>query len=51
MEPVRNVIERVLQKYDPFPAWAIGPGLRFLDSFEAAEEVFPGTGDGARSVD
>lgn len=42
MEPVRKVIERVLHKHDPFPAWAIGPGLRFLDSNEAAEKVFPG---------
>ncbi len=42
MEPVKKVIEQVLQKHDPFPAWAIGPGLRFLNSNQAAEKVFPG---------
>ena len=42
MEPIRKVIEQVLQNHNPFPAWAIGPGLRFLDSNQAAEKVFPG---------
>ncbi|MBV1909524.1 MAG: helix-turn-helix domain-containing protein [Kangiellaceae bacterium] len=42
MEPVRKVIKQVLEKHDPFPAWVIGPGLRFLDSNQGAERVFPG---------
>lgn len=42
MEPVQRIIEQVLKKHDPFPAWVIGPGLQFLASNEAAEKVFPG---------
>lgn len=42
MKPVQRIIEEVLKKHDPFPAWVIGPGLQFLASNEAAEKVFPG---------
>ncbi len=42
MKPVRRLIEKVLKNHDPFPAWAIGPGLRFLASNQTAEKVFPG---------
>ena len=42
MKPIRRIIDQVLKKHDPFPAWAIGPGLRFLASNQAAEKVFPG---------
>jgi transcriptional regulator with XRE-family HTH domain len=42
MEPVRRIIKQVLKKHDPFPAWVIGPGLRFLDSNQAAEKITPG---------
>ncbi|WP_395374802.1 helix-turn-helix domain-containing protein [Marinicella sp. W31] len=42
MTSVRKIIDRVFKKHEPFPAWAIGPGLRFLDSNQAAEKVFPG---------
>jgi len=42
MAPVRRIIQQVLKKHDPFPAWVIGPGLQFLASNEAAEKVFPG---------
>ncbi len=42
MQPVRRIIEAVLKNHEPFPAWAIGPGLRFLASNSGAEKVFPG---------
>lgn len=42
LEPIRRIIKQVLSKHDPFPAWAIGPGLKFLDSNLGAENVFPG---------
>ena len=42
MKPVRRIIEQVLKKHDPFPAWAIGPGLRFLASNQTAEKIYPG---------
>lgn len=42
MEPVRRMIKEVLKKHDPFPAWVIGPGLRFLDSNQTAEKITPG---------
>ncbi|MCH6258987.1 helix-turn-helix transcriptional regulator [Puniceicoccaceae bacterium K14] len=41
-KPAGLIIEKVLQKHEPYPAWVIGPGLRFLDSNEAAEKIFPG---------
>lgn len=42
MSPVKRIIDQVLQNHNPYPAWAIGPGLRFLDSNAAAENIFPG---------
>ncbi len=42
MQPVRRVLQLVLANHDPFPAWAVGPGLRFVGSNAAAERVFPG---------
>lgn len=42
MAPVRRVIEHVLANHEPYPGWAIGPGLRMLGSNRAAERVFPG---------
>ncbi len=42
MKPIRRLIAQVLDKHDPFPAWAIGSGLRFLSSNRAAEKVLPG---------
>lgn len=41
MKPVNRIIEKVLKNHEPFPAWAIGSGLRFLSSNSAAEKVFP----------
>ena len=42
MEPIRRLITQVLKKHEPFPAWVIGPGLRFLSSNNGAEKVLPG---------
>lgn len=42
MAPVRRVLDMVLANHEPFPAWAIGPGLRFIASNAAAERVMPG---------
>lgn len=42
MKPVRRILEHVLKKHDPYPAWVIAPGLRFLACNQAAERVFPG---------
>jgi len=45
MAPVRRVLDMVLANHEPFPAWAIGPGLRFIASNKAAERVVPGLTD------
>lgn len=42
LTPARRVVESVLKNHCPYPAWSIGPGLRFLSSNEAAEKIFPG---------
>jgi transcriptional regulator with XRE-family HTH domain len=42
MRPVRRVVNRVLEAHEPFPAWVVGRGLRFISSNAAAERVFPG---------
>lgn len=42
MAPVRRVLSQVLANHEPYPAWAIGPGLRFIDSNDAAERMMPG---------
>ncbi|MEM6990171.1 MAG: helix-turn-helix domain-containing protein [Myxococcota bacterium] len=42
MGPVRRVLDMVLTNHEPFPGWAIGPGLRFIASNRAAERVMPG---------
>lgn len=42
LKSLRRVIDKVLAKHHPFPAWVIGPGLRFLASNQAAEKLFPG---------
>jgi len=42
MQPVRRIINQILKKHDPYPAWSIGPGLRFLNSNKAAEKLYPG---------
>jgi hypothetical protein len=42
MRPVRRVLERLLQTQEPYPAWVMGRGMRFLASNRAAETLFPG---------
>jgi hypothetical protein len=42
MRPVRRVLERVLAVHEPYPAWVVRPGLRFVASNRAAETLFPG---------
>lgn len=42
MEPVKRTIDHILKKHEPFPAWVIAPGLRFMASNNAAEKIFPG---------
>ncbi len=42
MLPVQRIMEAVLNNHEPFPAWVIGPGMRFLASNAGAEKVYPG---------
>ncbi len=42
MEPVRRVILQILAKHEPYPAFCIAPGLRFLYVNRAGERVQPG---------
>ena len=42
LQPVRAVLERILQTHEPYPAWVGGRGFRFLSSNRAAERLFPG---------
>lgn len=42
MRPVRLVLERALRTHEPYPAWVVGPGLRFLSANRGAEALFPG---------
>ncbi len=39
---MRRVLEQVLRNHEPFPAWAVAPGLRFIGSNRAAERLMPG---------
>ncbi len=42
LQSVRDVLERVLHQHEPYPAWVIGRGLRFLAANQGAEILFPG---------
>lgn len=42
LAPVRRALERILSAHEPYPAWVMGRGLRFLRSNQAAERVMPG---------
>jgi transcriptional regulator with XRE-family HTH domain len=42
MRPVRFVLERLLKSHEPYPAWVVGRGLRFLVANRGAEALFPG---------
>lgn len=45
MAPVRRVLDRVLRTHEPYPAWIVANGLRFVRSNAAAERLFPGMCD------
>jgi transcriptional regulator with XRE-family HTH domain len=42
MRPVRDVIDLVLRRHEPYPGWLVGQGLRFLAANAGAEALFPG---------
>lgn len=42
MKPVRKVLDRILVSHEPYPAWAVARGFRFVASNRAAESLFPG---------
>src|SRR5688572_29133163 len=42
MRLLRFVLDNVLRSHEPFPAWIVGRGLRFLSANRAAEALFPG---------
>jgi transcriptional regulator with XRE-family HTH domain len=42
MRPVKLVLDRVLHRHEPYPAWVVGRGMRFLASSYGAEVLFPG---------
>jgi len=42
MRPVKLVLDRVLARHEPYPAWVVGRGMRFLASNRGAEALFPG---------
>ncbi|HET6316252.1 MAG TPA: helix-turn-helix domain-containing protein [Chloroflexota bacterium] len=45
MRPVNLVLDKVLATHEPYPAWVVAPGLRFIRSNRAAEALFPGMCD------
>lgn len=42
MRPIQQVLDRVLRMQEPYPAWVIARGMRFVASNRAAERLFPG---------
>ncbi len=42
LEPALHVVRSVLDKHNPYPAWAVAAGLRFAGSNAAAERLMPG---------
>lgn len=42
MKPVRQVVDALLRKHEPFPAWCMATGCRFLNCNRAAERLLPG---------
>lgn len=42
LDPVREVLERMVQRHDPYPAWVVARGLHFIASNRAAEALMPG---------
>jgi transcriptional regulator with XRE-family HTH domain len=42
MQSLNAILEKVLNNHDPYPAWVIARGWRFLRANTAAERLFPG---------
>ncbi|EDM77268.1 transcriptional regulator, XRE family protein [Plesiocystis pacifica SIR-1] len=42
MRPVREIVERVLENHEPYPAFVFAPGLRVLRTNRTGERLFPG---------
>lgn len=45
LSPIRNVVDQMLEGHEPFPAWLIGPGFRFLATNRTAGALMPGLCD------
>ena len=39
------MLDQILERHEPFPAWVIGRGMRFLAANRGAEALFPGLTD------
>ena len=42
LQPVLEIVERMLAAHDPYPGWLIGRGFRFLLANRAGEALMPG---------
>lgn len=42
LNSIRGVLDRVLENHEPFPAWVVTSGWRFLQANRAAERLMPG---------
>lgn len=42
MRSINLVLEQILKGHEPFPAWVIAQGWRFIKANQAAERLFPG---------
>lgn len=42
LAPVRRVVDQMLARHQPYPAWLIGRGMEFIACNPAADVLFPG---------
>lgn len=42
LDPIRKIVQQVLDNHDPYPGFAIGPGFEVRQMNRAAESLFPG---------
>lgn len=42
LAPVRRVVDQMLARHEPYPAWLVGRGMKFLACNQAADALFPG---------
>lgn len=42
MQPIRRIVQQVLDNHDPYPGLAMGPGFKVLQMNGAAESLFAG---------